>query len=363
MTAGMGAVDDPEEITAEWLTAVLRSVGHDCTVRGVRRERIGTGQIGASYRLHLDLECAAGTMPATLVAKVAAGGPAERERVKIGFEKEVRFYQDLASLTTVNMPRCWFADISDDLCSFVLLLDDLAPRVPGRQVDGCSYEQAEAAVRNLAGLHAPLWCSPLLHEHASWLAPMDAATGRFLGDVMLASTEQFIERYRDVLTPQDRTTLQGAAGAIGRWAGAKREEFTLIHGDYRLDNLMFDPHSPSVSAVDWQTTSSGPPTRDLAYFLGTSLLPTERRLHERRLLTSYVDALSRHGVTYSLDEAMRGYRLDILHGPLITVLGCIYATAAPSDEADGMFLAMATRSCAAIRDLETLEALEAVEVA
>jgi hypothetical protein len=40
---------------------------------------------------------------------------------------------------------------------------------------------------------------------------------------------------------------------------------------------------------------------------------------------------------------------------MITVLGCIYAAAERSERADAMFLAMTHRSCAAIRDLESLD--------
>ncbi len=327
-------------------------------MRGVQRDRIGTGQIGRSYRLHLDLAASASeVVPPTLVLKIAAGNPQARERVNRGFQKEVRFYQDLAPHTAVNTPNCWFADISDDLNSFVLLLDDLAPRVPGRQVDGCTYEQAACAVTNLAGLHAPLWNADLLGEHAGWLTPMDAASGEFLGAIMGSSTEQFVERYHDRLPADDQETLRRAAAAIGPWAALKRERFTLVHGDYRLDNLMFDPADASVSAVDWQTATSGSPTLDVAYFLETSVLPEQRRRHERQLLAAYVDALATYGVEYSLDDAMADYRRDLLHGPLITVLGCVFATAAPSPEADEMFLAMATRSCAAIRELATLDAI------
>ena len=42
---------------------------------------------------------------------------------------------------------------------------------------------------------------------------------------------------------------------------------------------------------------------------------------------------------------------------MITVLGCMYATAERSERSDGMFLAMITRSCAAIRDLRSLDLL------
>ena len=57
---------------------------------------------------------------------------------------------------------------------------------------------------------------------------------------------------------------------------------------------------------------------------------------------------------------MIDYRLGMLHGPLITVLGRVYATGEQTAQSDGMFLAMATRSCAAIRDLHTLELIRAL---
>ena len=49
-----------------------------------------------------------------------------------------------------------------------------------------------------------------------------------------------------------------------------------MHGDYRLDNLMFPEHGDGVVAVDWQTLAIGPPGRDLAYFLATSVLVDDR---------------------------------------------------------------------------------------
>jgi hypothetical protein len=47
----------------------------------------------------------------------------------------------------------------------------------------------------------------------------------------------------------------------------------------------------------------------------------------------------------------------MFQGPMITVLGAIFATAERSERADGMFLAMARRSCAAIRDLDSIGAV------
>ena len=80
-------IDGPDDITADWLTTALRATTPDAHVRAVEVEPIGTGQTGASFRLHLDAD----GLPKTLVAKTAAGEREQRERVGPGYRNEVGF--------------------------------------------------------------------------------------------------------------------------------------------------------------------------------------------------------------------------------------------------------------------------------
>ena len=52
------------------------------------------------------------------------------------------------------------------------------------------------------------------------------------------------------------------------------EEATLVHGDYRLGNVLVDPHAPKIAAVlDWELATLGHPLADLGYFCLMYQLP------------------------------------------------------------------------------------------
>ena len=349
-------IETIDQLTADWLTAALCSAGHPCEIRSVHATQVGTGQMGTSYRLQIDDVSGSGAIPSTLIAKMGAKDPAARQRVAGGYQKECGFYSSLAETVDVRVPRCWFATISDDHCDFVLLLDDLSPAVPGVQANGCSPTEAIECLDNLAGLHAPRWNDLSLRDHA-YLGGTDPATGEFLQSILTEATGQFVDRYKAELGDADCATLWQSAESIAAWYTTRTEPFTLTHGDYRLDNLMFGPDG-TVTALDWQTVSVGPPGRDVAYFIGTCLDTDLRRDIEDELVGGYYAGLERRGVTnYSIADCLIDYRLGHLQGPLITVLGAVYATGVRSASSDAMFIAMASRSCAAIRDLGTLDLL------
>ncbi|WP_323792102.1 aminoglycoside phosphotransferase family protein [Nocardioides sp.] len=338
-------VSEPEDLTPEWLTAALGR-----QVDGVEREQVGTGQIGTCFRLTLTGDSA---LPETVLAKLPAADPAARALVIGAYAIELRFYREIAPTVAIKVPIVHHQAIDEATGAFTLLMEDLAPAVQGDQVAGCTPEQARDAAINLAGLHGPRWCDPTLAdvEGLTIQGPDDAA---LLAEFYGPALEIFVDGLGHRLESATIETLRQTLDLAEAWTLGRSERFGLVHGDYRLDNLMFDPRDGAVTAVDWQTLSLGLPARDLAFLAGTGLSVEHRRTSDEDVVTAYHAALLGHGVSdYSLELAFEDYRFAMMQGALIAVFGCAYGTR--TERGDTMFAAMVNRSCAAMRDLGTLD--------
>jgi hypothetical protein len=345
----------PGDVTPEWLSAALGGHRTGVEVSGVDVVAIGTGQTGATYRVTARYATDPGDLPQTFVIKLPAGDDTVRDRVVIGYRSECAFYSSVADRVRVPTPRCFYCDITDDASDYALLLADQAPAEQGDQIAGCGEREARLAVVALAGLHGPSWCDPhWLDFPGIAFARPDEAGANGMGEVAKMSADITLEKLGDQMSPEDRDTFSAAMGLVAPWLLAEYDRFALLHGDYRLDNMLFDPDRTRVSIVDWQTLGVGLPARDLAYFTATSLNSELRTSIEESLVADYHRALVGCGVTdYAPETCWRDYRLGVLQAPLISALG--FAFAAATERGDDMVLTMLRRSCRAIRDLETLE--------
>uniref|UniRef100_A0A673CP81 Acyl-CoA dehydrogenase family member 11 n=1 Tax=Sphaeramia orbicularis TaxID=375764 RepID=A0A673CP81_9TELE len=74
---------------------------------------------------------------------------------------------------------------------------------------------------------------------------------------------------------RDIPDMNGLSDWLMKNLPADDNEVTLVHGDFRLENMIFHPTEARVIAVlDWELSTTGQPIADLAYFLMPLYWPT-----------------------------------------------------------------------------------------
>ena len=344
----------PDQVGPTWVTA---AVGIDDEVTAVVLEQIGTGQVGANFRLQLEWD--GGSGPATLVAKFASLDPQSRETgiQTLTYEREVAFYSSLRASLDVAAPHVYVADIRPGTADVVVLMEDLAPREQGDQLAGCTVADAEMAMVQAARLHGPRWGDEALWD-LDWLsrrveAEIDGAV-EFMG--LLHSG--FVDRYREALSPAALHVGDQLMAGLAHWYRSGPAPVTVTHGDYRLDNMMFGAEvDPPLVVVDWQTPGHGYGVNDVAYFLGAGLLPEVRVQHEVDLVRRYHGELTTYGSAagVSFDEVWEHYRRYAFSGYLMAVAASMIV--GRTDRGDEMFMAMANRHAEQAIHLESTDFL------
>lgn len=352
---------DLDAIDGAFLRDVL-ATGHPggtlATPAVVRREAVGTGQMSASTRCTLAWPDGA-QGPRSVVCKLPSANPRSREtgRLMRTYEVEVSFYRELAPTVAIRTPRCHFAALDPDTHDFLLVLEDLAPACQGDQVAGCTVAEAALAMDELAKLHAARWGDPAT-ARIGWLNRSSPVALRESATLLPALLPGFLARYGDRLGAAHVGVAEAFVARLAEWFDARREPFTVLHGDYRLDNMLFGTAAggPPLAVVDWQTTSWGPALLDAAYFLGAGLSPEDRRRHERELLGRYWEGLRARGVAgFPWERCWREYRLHAPGGLLMAIGASMMVERTP--RGDDMFVTMADRHAAQMRDHASLAVL------
>lgn len=349
-------VPDPALVDAAWLTEVLHEAGvaPQARVTSFERTVVGTGQMGRNVRFALEWDGDGTDAPTSVVGKFPSDDPKSRATgtAQGAYEKEVRFYRELAATVDIRTPRCFFADVDAPTGDFVMLLEDLAPAVQGDQLAGCSVAQAALAMTEAARLHAPRWGDKSLGDSDFLNAPTEDSAG-ILQAIYQALFPGFAERYQSRLSADELGLIARLGPRLTRWVQDSETPLTLVHGDYRLDNMMFGTEAGGypLAVVDWQTLTLGAGPGDVAYFLGAGLLPEERRKHEEALLRDYHEQLRGAGVTdYAWDACFHEYRRSTFAGVVMAVVASMIVE--QTERGDDMFVAMASRHSAHAIDLE-----------
>ena len=333
----------PDAVTAGWLSERLALDG--ARVTGLRWESIGTGQVGDSVRFHLDFD-RAGAGPATLAGKFPAADAMSRSTAAAFglYAKEVGFYRELQPHLSVRTPHTYAAEIAENATDFILLFEDLGPARGGNQLTSCSAADARAAMPQAAAIHAPSWNNSALTD-LPWLQPPPGQIDQIKALYPNAQTI-FRERYASSLEPEFMALCDQLNELRDLWFGHEGGDRCVLHGDFRLDNLLFEIKGGAepIAVLDWQTVAVGNGLTDIGYFLGTGIGDALRRECETELLDLYCGEMTARGVPLSRDAVWDDYVVGALHGISTAVFSAAYVERTP--RGDDNFLSMARGGCA-----------------
>ncbi len=355
----MGFPARPEDVEADWLDAKLREAGllADGKLTHIEWTPIGTGQVGDSIRFTLSYD-REGAGPPTIAGKFAASDPTSRGTAVMMklYLHEVGFFRDFAAELPIRTPRPIFADIADDNGDFILLMEDLGPARQGNQLASCSLDDARHAIVQAAALHGPSW-GKADYIAAEFIAPQPKMRAT-AADLYPGSTATFMERYAGDI-PADLMAIVARLGELAKpLFQRKNEHKCLVHGDFRLDNMLFDIRggAEALAIVDWQTLGPGDGVVDIGYFMGAGVGSALRRPHEDELLDLYCAEMAKHSVHLSRADIEPGYKLGAIHGVSTAVFSA--ANVVRTQRGDANFLSMALGALELVQDTGAIALLE-----
>ncbi len=335
--ASLALPTSPDRLPASSVNSVLHAVGvlRQATVTSVHVEPVlDKASFNAQIvRLHVTYDRPEPGAPSSLIAKLPTlkEGLHENAMVVRPGTTETWFYRTATTRTPVNVPRCYYSSVDDVSGASVLLLQDLAPAQTGNQIEGMASTQAELALQSLARLHATWWRgeqTPEIQELSHLLSPADVAQNlveQFYRDTW----PRFVARNAGQIPAE---VLQFGEHLVGRVAASEAlldaTPKTLIHGDFRLENMLFGAHEgqPACWVIDWEDCYLWCGLFDVAWFLGGNLTLAEVG-YEEALVQFYHRTLVESGVVdYSWGQCYQDYRRAMLSA---FVQGILLAT--PSD--------------------------------
>jgi hypothetical protein len=353
----------PNELSADWTTAALKETGviSDTSVTGLDYEVIGegVGVLGQLARFHLTYDSPEPEAPATIIGKFPAIAQENRDLANLFrfYEREVRFYEDIADEVELRTPKRYFSRFDTETNDYVLLIEDMHPAICGDQVAGCRVQQADTLIREMARFHATWWDHARLPS-LDWIPLGNSEINHSAEHAYNDCFDNFLANFGERLSPRALAIAERFKDKIIAVEDMLASPpITVVHGDLRYDNLYFGDEGMAVA--DWQIVTRARGPYDVAYFLSQSVNPAERKASEMGILRSYHETLLEHGVRgYGFDQCLDDYRACAMFCLVYPVISGGTLDLA-NERGKQLVTAMLDRSVATILDLDCDEMIPA----
>ncbi|MCY3857086.1 MAG: phosphotransferase [Rhodospirillales bacterium] len=365
---GIPLISSPDEISAEWMLKVLRADGVDrasaIDVLEVEKLAGATNAMGSLFRCRLSGRDISIPNPASVIVKLPGAEDMAFRLFSKWFamhRREYVFFRHIAPGAGVRAPSLFYADFDERSHRSVLVMEDLGSRmetVP--QQLGVGPARALAAIRAIARLQGEFnrdTAGAGARDHCREY--LNARERRIMQAVYMLAVPIALDRFGELFSPSMRRLAVDFGSRIdSHFANVAKCRQTILHGDYRSENMMFGrDNADDLAIIDWQTWGLGCGMFDVAYFLGTSVSAENRRCIERQAVETYHEIVCGLGTkNYTLDDCWHSYRQNML-GPLMYyVIGCGMADLSDTARLNTAKVSL-TRLLTAIEDLDSGEFL------
>lgn len=303
-----------EDVTPKWLSQALGEPVDRLEIADIGS---GVGLASTVYRASIDGD------RSVIVKLIATEETAHFTSSMLRmYAREVLFYRELADICPVKVPSCSYSDLNEAEDGFVLIIEDMGDLRPGDQVGTMPTADVEAAIDGLAAWHSHWWRDADRFAGSGAAVPIN---GPIYPAVLPVVFGPGLEKLSTELV------LDPAVLQIGsRWEPSLLEMLdglhsgptTLLHGDWRGDNMMFDPDG-ALAMVDFQLTGVGTAAYDLAYFVTQSIEPEQASQNERAWFDRWTNGLVSAGIPEAdIETLWDQYRLAAAFCLVYPVVSC-----------------------------------------
>jgi hypothetical protein len=317
LMSNMPLITSIEELTAEVITDLLQaadSLTESQHVTAVEPVSFGDQSGLLSYLYRVGLTYSDGAQgPATVVVKLPTDDPNQRGiSDALGFyNRECTYYNVVAPTAPFKTATIFGQAQATDSTDFIIVMEDLGHMERIDQVVGATLPESETVLKALAKLHAVYWGHQDLENLSSTFLPMDNPIYHAaLPGIFGAGWASLKVNAPDLLDPEIIEFGDNYSTHLPQMLASLNTPTTLLHGDYRADNLLLDEEG-NLAVIDFQITSMGNCAFDIAYFLSSSVTSETRAAHADQLLHLYHDTLTAEGVNYSFEDLEAGFRVAL----------------------------------------------------
>lgn len=310
-----------EAITNEWLTATLGQTQPEASVKSFQ---LGPKDNGTSNRRRIELQWqgpGGHELPTSVFCKGAHSCVNRIILANGGTHSEITFFNRVRPQVDIETPTCYFAGYDPISWRSIIVLQDMGP-----DTHFCTHQtrldknQFLEQTRILARLHGQFY-----ESRANWFNDLLSTRQRFENNVKSLDIETVCGngfRASQSVIPARLFAREAEIWPLTIKSVIRNSALppTVVHSDVHLGTIfpsqfvqssLILRHSAGnwyitangrLGLTDWQATSRGHWSRDLAYVLGTGVPTDQRRMWEHDAVRAYIDELARSGGPHVSEE-------------------------------------------------------------